>query len=114
MCRLERFGRISRQFESKSTRVYGRHTGEVSCSERIAAHPEITRALGGFEKCPDWVPAMDTGEPSAWIMLKTMGVRAGSLTGQMGGESSKRVQTGDSVRSRIQILNGSTHLPPEL
>jgi hypothetical protein len=38
-------------------------------------HPEgILFSPGQFETCPDWVPAMDTGQQFARIALKTMGV----------------------------------------
>ena len=37
-------------------------------------HPELTLgSLGEFETCPDWVPAMDTGQQFARIALQTMG-----------------------------------------
>ncbi len=40
----------------------------------MTRHFEVTLgSLGEFETCPDWVPAMDTGQQFAWIALKTMG-----------------------------------------
>ena len=43
-------------------------------SSRIT-HPEaILGSLGEFETCPDWVPAMDSCQQFAWIILKRMPV----------------------------------------
>src|ERR1017187_4719368 len=43
----------------------------------MTGHPEAIRpSLGEFETCPDWVPAMDTGQRSARISLKTVHVHA--------------------------------------
>jgi len=43
---------------------------------RVTAHPEVTLgSLGEFEMCPDWVPAMDAGQWSSRIALKTMGLQ---------------------------------------
>jgi hypothetical protein len=40
-------------------------------------HPEgFLFSPGQFETCPDWVPAMDTGQQFARIALKTMGDHA--------------------------------------
>jgi len=37
--------------------------------------PGVIRGfIDEFEKCPDWVPAMDTGQRSAGITLRTTGV----------------------------------------
>ena len=40
----------------------------------LPRHPEVTLgSLAELETCPDWVPAMDTGQQFARIAIKTMG-----------------------------------------
>jgi hypothetical protein len=51
-----------------------RSTARLRRTGLITHHPEVIRGSPGeFETCPDWVPAMDTGQRVARIALKTMG-----------------------------------------